>query len=252
MQITSNLVSGNTFSSYTGSIYYIINDVTKKLYVGQTTRSLQERFSGHCYTNSCKKLYNSIKCYGKEHFSIHPIKVFSCSSEELLKKQLNKWERYYIKKWNTIEKGYNITEGGEGAMNPNRRKAVCQYDMKGRFIKVFSSVLEASGGSRHSHIPECCNGKRYCAYGFRWSWEGETLPKVSKKQYSKNRKGKAVLQYDKKGNFIAEYKSLKEAALSVGVAENTISAVLSKYAEKQHRKTAGGYIWKWKENNITN
>lgn len=52
----------------------------------------------------------------------------------------------------------------------------------------------------------------------------------------------AVLQYDLDGNFIREYKSVKDAAKEVGVNKNSISNVMHGWA-----KSAGGYLWRLKE-----
>lgn len=53
---------------------------------------------------------------------------------------------------------------------------------------------------------------------------------------------KPVLQYDINGNFIAEYPSVLEAGEICGIWKGGISTVL-----KGKQKTAGGYIWKYKE-----
>lgn len=55
-----------------------------------------------------------------------------------------------------------------------------------------------------------------------------------------NPKAKSVLQYDKKGNFIKRYDTLREAMKETGTLESKISLVCN-----NHRKTAGGYIWKF-------
>ena len=55
---------------------------------------------------------------------------------------------------------------------------------------------------------------------------------------------KAVLQYDKKNNLIMEYKSITEAVNITGI-KHLVKACNGK------RKTAGGFIWKYKnENNL--
>jgi hypothetical protein len=53
---------------------------------------------------------------------------------------------------------------------------------------------------------------------------------------------KPILKFDKNGNFIAEYKSLKEAAKIHNIRDNNISR-----AANGRRKTCGGYIWKYKD-----
>ena len=53
---------------------------------------------------------------------------------------------------------------------------------------------------------------------------------------------KAVLQYDKDGKFIAEYQSVLEAGRLCRIWKGGISTVL-----KGRQRTAGGYVWKYKE-----
>lgn len=70
--------------------------------------SLSVRWSQHCAKSSnCPKLSSAIKKYGKENFIIEIIQ--NCSNTE----ELNKRERFYIKELNSINKGYNLTVGGE-------------------------------------------------------------------------------------------------------------------------------------------
>ena len=54
---------------------------------------------------------------------------------------------------------------------------------------------------------------------------------------------KAVIQYDKNNNKIAEYKSIKEASKQTGIKNTSISQCCRKVI---HYNTAGGYIWKFK------
>lgn len=53
-------------------------------------------------------------------------------------------------------------------------------------------------------------------------------------------KHKAVAQYDKDGNLIATYKSLKEACSHTGANNGSVSNVCT-----GKRKTANGFIWKY-------
>ncbi|MEE3439923.1 NUMOD4 domain-containing protein [Ruminococcus sp.] len=52
---------------------------------------------------------------------------------------------------------------------------------------------------------------------------------------------KPILQFDKKGNFIAEYKSTIEASNKLNISQGNICNCCSGI-----RKSAGGYIWKYK------
>lgn len=72
----------------------------------------------------------------------------------------------------------------------------------------------------------------------------ETKKKIS--EAGKGNKGcsKPVLQYSKDGTFIAEYFGAAEAGRQTNIGKTNISKCCS-----EKFKTAGGYIWKYKENN---
>ena len=64
-----------------------------------------------------------------------------------------------------------------------------------------------------------------------------------------NERGKPVLQYDLNGNFIREYPSYREAQRETGIS--AIDVVCRGARQKQKRQTtAGGYIWRYKEDVI--
>ena len=77
--------------------------------------------------------------------------------------------------------------------------------------------------------------------------KGKKQPKwlINKRAESKKRNGKMVLQYQKDGTFIQEHDSVTDAAnwLREYVGKGDIISNL-----KHKTKTAGGYIWKYKEN----
>jgi hypothetical protein len=55
---------------------------------------------------------------------------------------------------------------------------------------------------------------------------------------------KAVAQYDKENNYIATYRSSKEAERQTGINQSNICKVAKNV---KHFKTAGGYIWRYVE-----
>lgn len=90
-------------------IYKITNMVNGKLYVGQTTRTLDERKWQHI--NNAKKgtkthLYNAMRKYGIDNFVFEKI----CDVDNI--EDLNILERYYIAKYDCINSGYNMVDGG--------------------------------------------------------------------------------------------------------------------------------------------
>jgi group I intron endonuclease len=58
-----------------GKIYKITNTINKKIYIGQTIKSIIDRFKGHCLkaSISISAIFNAINKYGKENFLIEQI-----------------------------------------------------------------------------------------------------------------------------------------------------------------------------------
>lgn len=104
-----------------GKIYKITNHINGKIYVGQTTKSLKERFQKHCWGTTEKDSYHlnmaikkAIKKYGKENFTIELI-------EEVEATKLDEREVYWISFYDSYNKGYNCTKGGQnGATRPTK------------------------------------------------------------------------------------------------------------------------------------
>lgn len=85
----------------TCSVYLVTNNINEKVYVGQTVRSLKNRFSQHC-SDTSSKLGDDIRRIGKSHFQIHLLDDSATTVEELAEK-----EEYYMSKYNSIKNGYN-------------------------------------------------------------------------------------------------------------------------------------------------
>ena len=93
-----------------GYIYKIENQINHKVYIGQTIKSLNKRFSQHKnnYTKpyfSQIHLYRAFKKYGIENFSFEKI-------EQVNDEDLDEREKYWIAYYNSYENGYNSTLGG--------------------------------------------------------------------------------------------------------------------------------------------
>lgn len=100
-------------------IYKVTNLVNKKVYIGQTIRSLKVRWSLHLYKGDA--LYSAINKYGKENFLIEIIDRAETLDE------LNNKEIEYIKLLKTVApNGYNIRLGGNsgGKLSEETRKKI--------------------------------------------------------------------------------------------------------------------------------
>ena len=88
-----------------GIIYKLTCLISWKVYVGQTTKTLDERFIQHSRTDSL--IGKAIRKYGAENFLREVLEV--CDTPE----QLNERERYWIRELNSkVPNGYNLTDGG--------------------------------------------------------------------------------------------------------------------------------------------
>ena len=92
-------------------IYKITNKVNGKLYIGWTSKTIEERFDIHKKnTENIKrgspKLIYAIRKYGSENFTIEEIWNGECLPISQY------MENHYIKLYNTQKNGYNILDGG--------------------------------------------------------------------------------------------------------------------------------------------
>jgi group I intron endonuclease len=95
-----------------GLIYKLTNIVNNKIYIGCTTTSLNKRFNLHIRrskNNKNNKLYNSIRKYGIDNFTIEQIE--ECENDILFEREI-----YYINLFDTYNNGLNSTLGGEGCL----------------------------------------------------------------------------------------------------------------------------------------
>lgn len=97
-----------------GYIYKIVNNVNNKVYIGQTTYTLDRRWQQHLSKSKTNNslLYKEMRRIGQNHFRIDII-------EECSDNILDKREMYYIDKFNSYYNGYNSTLGGHGGAKYN-------------------------------------------------------------------------------------------------------------------------------------
>ena len=89
-------------------VYKVTNMVNGKIYVGQTTTSLQKRWYQHCHKSSrCRYLYHAIQKYGANNFEVEQIDVARDRAELDLKEWF--WIQHY---GCMIPNGYNLKSGG--------------------------------------------------------------------------------------------------------------------------------------------
>lgn len=93
-------------------IYKITNVINNKVYIGKTLRSPKKRWQEHC-RDSRRKItahrlfYQDINKYGKDNFLLETIE--SCDNNIADDREI-----YWIKYYDSTNKGYNMSLGGKG------------------------------------------------------------------------------------------------------------------------------------------
>lgn len=129
-----------------------------------------------------------------------------------------------------------------------RWKKIYQFDLDGNYIREFSSAGEASenGFGNYSNIIRACKTLgAYKGYNWRFVEDGKVMKKRPKRIYKKETFAhafKAVKQFTKNMEFIAEYESITAAARALGIPYNSgIGACLAGKIP-----TAHGFKWQYK------
>ena len=165
---------------YEGYIYKIYNDVNDKIYIGQTTATLKERWHGHMSSALCESrcksaLYNAMRKYGRDKFHIEEIDKLQYSTKEELIANLNKLEQQRIIDYKSLshQNGYNFEKGGDNKTVPGRR--VCKYDLDLNLLDTYISLQEAGRQNNidGATIWAVCRHDFYTAGGYVWAYEGE-------------------------------------------------------------------------------
>lgn len=102
-----------------GYIYKITCLVTNKVYIGQTIHPPEERLKNHirsAFRGSDHKFHRAIRKYGAENFRVEELSVHFAENKRSLRKILNKEEISAIKLYDSKERGYNSTLGGDGGL----------------------------------------------------------------------------------------------------------------------------------------
>lgn len=195
---------------FKGFIYCITCLTNGKMYIGQTSKTIEERFQSHIHKAEIGKnyaLYRAIRKYGPENFTIEEVMFVEAPTKEELKQKLDYLERRFIARYDTLRHGYNMTIGGDGSIglswSKESRKKLGK-SLKGRkFTEEHrKKISEAKRGKKRPplsdewkrKIGESCKGHRAPYKGVKLTEERkEKLGKVRLRLIKKV--GKLLLFY---------------------------------------------------------
>lgn len=125
------------------TIYKVTNLLNGKVYIGQTKRSLEARWSQHRHDVkskiSCFELQKAIKEFGADNFGIEQI------DSARTKDEADEKEVFWIRFYNSMVEGYNTSPGGRAGGHRKKVKAV-------ESGLVFDTIVEAA---KHYAVTPC-------------------------------------------------------------------------------------------------
>jgi group I intron endonuclease len=213
---------------------YISTSPSRKSYIGQTIRTIEERFEEHQKPSKCVAFFRAIQKYGWENFDNHWYEVPD--------EDLNKHEELMIEVLGTLApNGYNLTKGGANG-SPSE---ISRQRMR-----------EAKQGEKHpmygkKHTEETKQRNRESQQGEKGNSYGKTRTNSSKQKQSestrgeKNRRSKKVYQYDLNDNFIRSFASTEEAARELN--KNSGSTIRACARGDPGHKSVYGFKWSYNE-----
>lgn len=125
-------------------IYGLKNKTNGKWYVGQSVRSIADRWSSYknLQCDSQPKLFNAIVKYGYDNFE--KIILEECEAEQSI---LDSREDYWIRYHNSVENGYNCRYGGaNGSFSDEAKQKVKDGCEKRNPTKMF--IARSNGGKK--------------------------------------------------------------------------------------------------------
>ena len=228
---------------------YKITNPSGNSYIGQS-RDIEHKFYYYRLSSDWikeqRKLYNSLKKYGYEN---HVFEVIEECSED----NINEREIYWINHFNSVINGLNLKYGGIGGRHSEETKQNISKSLMGKkqskeTIEKRSKSLQGMKRSDYTKqlMSEAGKNKKI-TWGNKISEAKKnsnyTFTQEHKDNLSKNSpNSKPIEQYTPAGILLNTYPSAMEAMRQTGIKNDNINQNL-----KGKSKSAGGFIWKYKE-----
>lgn len=218
-----------------GTIYKITNTKNGKIYIGQTIRTLAERFTCHCKPCSASRkngmpIAKAIQKYGKDCFIIEKIDTAET------KEELNKKEIAYISSFESYKKniGYNISSGGSNGNNFLGKTEKEMLDITTKISKATSSYWNALSDKEKLERRKVLRDARRAWASSLTKTDREKMSRIAKERFSGKPKS------------ISHKESISIAKSGVKFSQEAII----KMASKKPIPIPTKYKYKKKENNL--
>ena len=197
-------------------VYVHTNKINGKKYVGITTLKPEYRWrngKGYLSNNNGKwgqpKIARAIIKYGWDKFDHQYWEVYS-------KESMLFWEEFLIKKYDSINNGYNVTSGGEHYKHSEETKQKIGNANRNRKYT----------DERNNNLSKKLKGRRL---------SNNTKDKIAKAN------SRPILQFTLDNKFVKEWPSITDVHRSLGVSTGNVSS-----CAKGNRNKAYGYKWRYK------
>jgi len=219
-------------------VYFYLREDKTPYYVGMGRK--QRPFAKHAHRQ------------GKGDFKPKNPELISIIHENLSQQEAYELEIYYIKQYGQKYDGgilINMTQGGEGGKHNEESRKKLSLSKTGTKASEETKRKMSAARIGRKNSPESiakavetrkANGSYLPSEQTRQKMS--EIGKINAKYGSKNPAAKAILAFDKDGNFIAEYETAREAAekLNIGDCWKHIPSVC-----KGQRKHTNGYVFKY-------
>lgn len=234
-----------------GWIYQITNIVNDKVYIGQTSHhNVANRWVDHIKSINSgmdSHLIRAFKYHGLENFT------FSVLSE-VPKDRLNQAEIDEISNKNSLSpNGYNIRQGGSrgGHSQESIQKIRASHIGKTHTDETKEKLRQLNLGKKHTQESKdktrrAMSGKPKSLEAIEKSTKARTGLKRSidtRERMSRSRQIE-VEQWSLDGEYIQTYPSIKKATIESGCND------ISKCCKGKY-KQSGGFVWKYKDLNVS-
>lgn len=202
-------------------IYIVTNDINNKVYIGQTTKTLENRIAQHrnaFVSQPNTHLYIAMHKYGWDKFHFRVI-----DSSAKSKAELDELEKYYIALYDSVHNGYNMTEGGESnpmdcEVSRNKHDSIMRStEVRAKISESMKASYAKRGGPSADHRKHLSDQKKELyssskgdAVKAKFRSSFVLTPEHQSALIQGRRKG--VYCINESGSVVARFKTVKEGA----------------------------------------